>query len=424
MKADKLKIVCALALALIGLVTVSGLVNAADVPVTIDKIKIDGDEIDIVNDEAVGGIVRGDKVEVEVKLLASADDDNLVVEASIEGLDHDTEKATAKTEAFSVKADKTYRKILSVELPDRMDATQYALRIEVSNRQDTEIVYNAVLDIENARNRIRIKDTVFSPANEVQAGRALLTTARIQNMGEDTEEDVKVTVSIPALGLSASDYIDELESEDTVTSEELYIRVPDCADAGQYKVLLTAEYDEGDEKVSSESTINVVKSDTCNVEPEGKTIITVSSDVQDITSGESGVVYPVTLTNTGNVAKTFTVSAVAGDWADVKVSPSVVVLGAGETKIVYVSVAAKEAATAGEKTFSVAIKSGETTLKEVAMKANVLEGQSGWDKVKRGLEVALVVLVILLVIIGLVIGFNKLKGNDEDEENTKGETYY
>ena len=37
------------------------------------------------------------------------------------------------------------------------------------------------------------------------------------------------------------------------------------------------------------------------------------------------------------------------------------------------------------------------------------------DKVKKGLEVALVVLVVLLVVIGLIIGFNRLKG-DEDED--------
>ena len=53
---------------------------------------------------------------------------------------------------------------------------------------------------------------------------------------------------------------------------------------------------------------------------------------------------------------------------------------------------------------------------------NVEEGASAWSKVRRGLEVALIVLVVLLVVIGLIIGFNRLKG-DEDEEG-KDETYY
>ena len=129
------------------------------------------------------------------------------------------------------------------------------------------------------------------------------------------------------------------------------------------------------------------------------------------------------MTNTGSASKTYSIEAITGTWADVKVSPSIVVMNPGETKIVYVTVAANEDASEGIQTFGVAVKSGETILKEITLRANVLEGSSGWDKAKRGLEVALVVLVVLLVIIGLIIGFNRLKG-DEDDEDMKEETYY
>ena len=45
--------------------------------------------------------------------------------------------------------------------------------------------------------------------------------------------------------------------------------------------------------------------------------------------------------------------------------------------------------------------------------------------VKKGLEIALVVLVIFLIILGLIIGFNKLKNNDNDDPlGENGETYY
>ena len=423
MKASKLKIFGLIALVLISMVAVSGIVNADDVPATIEKVYINGRAVDA--NETRGGITRGEPIEIEVKLLATGDDKYITVEATIEGLDHDEDKATDKTKTFSIKTGKTYYETLNIELPERMDLDDngYALRIEVSNRKDDEVLYNAMILVDSERNSMRIKDVIFSPAHEVKAGRALLTTVRIKNTGEDKEEGVKVTVSIPELGLSASDYLDEVEEEDSVTSEELYLRIPECMGVGDYKAVVTVEFDEGDEEVSQEYTIHVVEDDTCNrVESEGKTIITVSSDVQDVTAGESGVVYPVTLTNTGSVAKTFSISSVAGDWADVKVSPSVVVLGAGETKIVYVSVAANEDASAGTQTFGIAVKSGDSTLKEVTLQANVLEGSTGWNKVRRGLEVALVVLVVLLVVIGLIIGFNRLKG-DEDEEGNE-ETYY
>jgi len=417
----KLKLFSALALVLIGLLAVSGIANADSVPVSIENVKVNGETLE--DGEVLGGIVRGDAIEVKVKLEATDDDSNVVVEATVEGLDHDSEKASDKTEPFTVRTGKTYYKTLSIELPDRMDLEEYALRIEVSNRKDDEVVYNAVLEVEPDRNRVTIKDVIFSPENSVKAGRALLATVRVKNMGEVEEEDVKVKVSIPELGVSASDYIDELEEEDTVTSEELYMRIPECAEAGQYTATVTVEFDDGDEEVSESFLVNVVESETCGMSAD-KTIIAVSTEAQTVTAGATGAVYPLTLSNTGSSAKTYTISSEGSDALDVKISPNVAVLSAGETKVAYVYVSAKEDATAGEHTFGLTIKSGDETLKQVTLKANVQEPEaSGWDKVKKGLEVALVVLVVLLVIIGLVIGFNRLRG-DEDEDEAKEETYY
>ncbi|MBW2996345.1 hypothetical protein KY332_03525 [Candidatus Woesearchaeota archaeon] len=412
----KLRLFSVLTLILIGLFVGSGIVNAADVPVSIESVEIDGEEVS--DGTVLGGIVRGDTIDVKVNVLATADDE-IQIEASVKSLDHDRERAEDETSVFSVKAGREYVKRLTLELPDRMDVKEYALRIEVSNDKDDEIVYNAVLQVEQARNAIKIKDVVFSPENQVKAGRALLTTVRLKNMGEKDEE-VKVRVNIPELGVSASDYIDEVEPEDSVTSEELYIRIPECAEAGQYTAIVSVEFDEGDEEISESFLINVVQGDTCNLGAD-KTVIAVSTEVQSVSAGATGAVYPLTISNTGNSAKTYTISAEAGDWADVKISPNVAVLSAGETRVIYVYVSANEDAKEGEQTFGVAIKSGDETLKEITLKANV-EANSGWDKVKKGLEVALVVLVVLLVIIGLIVGFNRLKGDEGDE--TAEETYY
>lgn len=431
---SKLKLFSVLTLFLIGLIAISGVANAdSDVPVTIEKMKLNGDEIDMWDwncdddecwmGEVRGDILRGDELEVKLKLKAGENDKYIEVESSLKGLDHDKDKARAYSDTFSVKEGQTYWETLTLELPQRMDAEEYVLRIEVSNREGWEVVYNLRLDVNVPRNAILIKDVLFSPEGSVKAGRSLLTTVRLKNIGEADEEDVKVKVDIPELGISASDYLDEVEEEDTVTSEELYMRIPEYAEAGEYKVLITAEFDEGDKIVSEEYTITVLGEEGA-LATNGKTIITVGSEMQDITAGGDGAFYPLTLSNTGSAAKTYTITAIAGDWAEIKISPNVVVLGAGETKIAYVSVAAKEGATAGEQTFGIAIKSGDKTLKEITLKANVLEPESaGWGKVKKGLEVALVILVVLLVIIGLIIGFNRLKGSDEEEE-PKEETYY
>jgi hypothetical protein len=423
--ASKLKVFSLIVLMLTGIIAVSGIAHADSVPVDANTMKVYINDREVENGE-LRSVERGSKVDLEVKLTALGDDSSVSVEASVEGLDHDSEKATDKTDVFTIKNGETYYKKLSIQLPDRMDVDQYAIRVEVSNRKDDLVVYNAILSVDPTRNSVTIKDVIFSPNNEVKAGRALLTTVRLKNVGEKTEESVKVAISMPELGLSTSDYVDEVEAEDSVTSQELYLRIPECTKAGDYKATVTATFDDGDKSISQDYVLHVVADDTCNVASQsdaGKTIITINGESQDVVAGESGVVYPITLTNTGTVAKTFTVSAIAGSWADVKVSPSVVVLGASETKIVYVTVAAKKDAAAGAQTFGVVVKSADgTTLKEVTLQANVLKGSSGWDNVKKGLEVALVVLVVLLVIIGLIIGFNRLKGNEEEEN--KEETYY
>jgi len=218
------------------------------------------------------------------------------------------------------------------------------------------------------------------------------------------------------------DYIDEVEPEDTVSSEELYMRIPECAKAGEYTATVTVEYDDGDEKVSQDQVVNVVESELCGAAVE-KSIIAVSAEAQEVIAGASGAVYPVSISITGSSAKTYTISAQAGDALDVKVSPNVAVLSAGETKVVYVYVSANKEAAAGEQAVSLTIKSGNDTVKEVTLKANVVEPKlSSWDKAKKGLEVALVVLVVLLVIIGLIIGFSRLKGSED--EDSKEETYY
>ena len=78
------------------------------------------------------------------------------------------------------------------------------------------------------------------------------------------------------------------------------------------------------------------------------------------------------------------------------------------------------------------VTSGAETLKEFVLKSNVVEGEAtptatNWGGVKKVLEIGLVVLVVLLVILGLIIGFSRLKGSDEDfddEDDNKSETYY
>jgi uncharacterized membrane protein len=334
------------------------------------------------------------------------------------------------TDTFDMENGTTYTKKLTLEIPadaDYEDDPDYTLRVRFEDNVETQQA-NYLLSLSPMEHSMSIRDVVFSPGTSVKQGRALLTTVRVKNLGDNEEEGVKVTFEIPELGLKASDYLDDVESDDSETSEELYVKIPNCAEAKSYDYEVTVEYDDGDDEVSQSGLIYVTEGDICDMPEEEEdmvptTLVTVGPSTQDVKQ-DTSVIYPVTLSNTGNSAKTYMI-AIDGvsEWGEVSIDPAAsVVLQPGESKAVYVYVSADEDAAEGEHVFTLSINSGTLTLKQVALKANVLEGDDGLT-LKRVLEVGLVILVVLLIILALIVAFNKLKGK-EDEEETSGETYY
>ncbi len=416
-----------------------GMVSAQDIEIL--EVELDGDELDESGSNTVRAIDRDNKYEVRVKVLANADVDDAQVEVYLRGYDHD-DRVEDISDVFDMKAGRTYIEKFSLAFPYKMDKDTYKLRVRVEDRNGEGVTKTYDIEIESERHDMKIKDVVFSPSNAVLSGRSLLTTVRLKNTGMvDDDEGVKVSVSIPELGISAADYIDEIEEDDAVTSEELYLRIPSCTAPGQYDVEVEVVYDDGDEVETWTGSIAILEDEACNAKDDEddapaqpKTIITVGPTTQEVMQGTGGVIYPLTLSNAGKDARTYVITADGyADWADIQISPAnIVVLQPGEAKALYVYLSAKADAQSGEHMFSLKITSGAETLKEFAMKANVKEaaGQdaeaaTNWTSIKRVLEIGLVVLVVLLVILGLIIGFSRLKGNDDvDEEEGKSETYY
>ncbi len=447
-------IVTGLILALI-LVSFSGLINAEEADtrtnVTVDNnydedVRNQGDLIAVdvyevkINGDVVqnGDTIRyeyelGDQLNVRIKLLATDYVPNMEVSVFLIGEEHHTVADTTKT--FDAEPGIVYTKDLSLKLPVLMDKDSYKLRVLVGDRYGAVKVYNYNLNVDAQRHAVHIKDVVFTP-QVVEAGRALIGIVRVENIGEKDEDYVKVTLSIPELGLAVSDYIDEVESGDQVSSEELYLRIPNCAKAKEYVAKVAVDFNDGYDTVIKEYPIKVIDSELCpesttdeeTPSTEGKTIITVGTEVQNLVKGQAGVVYPVSLTNTGSLAKTFTVSVSGADqWADVRLSPSnVVVLNKGETQTVYVYLKAKDNADAGQKMFSLNIESDGKVVKQIPLTANIEEGKAASSALKKALEIGLIVLIVILIIVGIIIGMSKAK-KDEDEgdyDTTVNQTYY
>lgn len=416
----KFKALSVLALLILSVLAVAIPVHSATVPVDIIDVEVNGHSVFDTSADSPRRIFLDDDLDIEVELKATGDEEYITVEVSLKGLDHDSDEAEDETDTFSLDAGDIYVADLAIKTPTRMDEGVYRLRIEVYNKDDEVVRKDLFLNIKPTRNRVDIRDVIFSPANEVKAGYTLITNVRVKNYGNFDEEDVKVIVEIPELGAAAQDsvYISNLEADDTKTTEDLWFRIPSDTPNGEYDVRVTVEYDDGDEEVTETFTINVVEGQT-SAQEAGKTIIAVNQEAQNIVAGGDAIVYPLTISNTGDVSKTYTIGLNVGEWATAQVTPNMLVLQPGETKIVYVSVAANDDATAGAHVFGVTVSVGDKA-EEITMNANVVDA-ANTRSLKTGLEIALIVLVVILIIVALIVGFSRLKKSDEDEEE---QTYY
>ena len=421
------KIFGVLTLFLVSILALSGIANALNV--VIDEVKLDNDVLSPTSSNKVLDLERDQELDVKVRITADETIDNVQIEVAIRGYDH-SDLIDDITDTFDVKENVSYIKRLKLPLRERMDQDRYKLRVRIEDRDGNTVEETYELEVDTKRHAIQIRDVVLSPDNEVRAGRALLAAVRLRNRGEKDEDGIKVTVSIPELGVSASDFVDKLEKEgdkdDETTTEELYLRIPDDAKTGEYTLRTVAEYDDGDERETNEMVIRVVGAEGAVEEKplQEKTIITVVTDAQSLQAGGSEVAYPITLTNAGSGSRTYIVSADGASWANFRVSPSnVVVVDAGESKAVTVYAAANGNAPAGEQTFTVTLSSDGKILKQIPLKANVSAVNTA-SRLKNALQIGLLVLVVLLVIIGLIIAFSKLRGEEEGKEREEGETYY
>jgi hypothetical protein len=179
------KILSMISFIVIALLAVS-MVSAA----TIKEVKLDGDELGLKGVELLN-LDRGNEVSLKVEVLGgSSDEEDLQIDARIRGYEHgDVESLYASSDVFDLKANSTHRETLKFNFPQRLKSQRYTLVVEVGNTDGTlGTPQSYEFEISGKRHELAIDDVVFSPAFNVEAGRALLTTVRIENFGEKDEE--------------------------------------------------------------------------------------------------------------------------------------------------------------------------------------------------------------------------------------------
>ncbi|MBR9676062.1 hypothetical protein GOV05_03580 [Candidatus Woesearchaeota archaeon] len=385
-------------------------------------------------------VERGEEFDVKVEVFSDTPLKNIVVSAEILGYEYSRYDDSLQDESDTFDLDADDRKFvkLYLNIPDNAERDYYDLRVRVASRTNPSEEYLIRLNLKGKRHNVIIRDIEIP--NTVVAGRAILGNVRVKNIGDRDEDGIKVTLSIPDLGVEDSEFIDDLESDDSTTSEDLLLRIPACTKEGFYDVVAEVKYNDYYDETTKLTDIKVLESDLCEAQITGgapsseKTLVTVPSS-QEVKAGQSAV-YPIMISNLGKTSKTYVVSVspAVDSFATYRLDPSnVMIVNAKDTNTAYLYVTVDEDAQSGLKDFRVTVQAdGES--KDITLTASVVS-EAGSDGssldlssggVKTGLQISLLVLVVLLLILLIIFGFNKLKEeprSDEDEDEP-GQTYY
>ncbi|MBN1644635.1 hypothetical protein JW851_01165 [Candidatus Woesearchaeota archaeon] len=267
----KTKMLSALSILLIILLATT----AIALPIDINKVEIDGERVD--DSEVRLDVQRGQEVEIELTIIPTEDVEDIEIRAFISGYEYnDFDEIADSIGPISMDQGVKYRKTLRVTLPEDVEEDDYKLRLLLTNRNgDDVIVKNYQIKVDLPRHELKITDAIFHPGKNVKAGTALLGQIRVENVGEKDEEDVVVKIMIPELGVSATDYIDEIESGKQEETEELYLKIPESTEAGIYQAQIYVGYNGNHDKVLATSVINVEENERLQQKTEENTVVVV-----------------------------------------------------------------------------------------------------------------------------------------------------
>lgn len=402
----------------------------------IDVVEVQVNDIEVETGDLISlAADRREELEIRIVLQGNEANADVEVEASIRG--DDTFQVIDNSDVFRVLPNTRHVKTLKLALPPSMDEGTYFLRVAVYDRASAGKIFNYFVTVEPRRHDIVIRDVTFNPSDEVGAGRAMIAIMRITNYGQETEDNIRVTVAIPELGISTSDYIDEVDRDDSISSEELLLRIPVNAITGTYPVVASIDYHDGFKHESRQFQIRVSgiaaprsgvgEPETPAEEAKARTVVNIGPQSQDAARGEGGAIYPITLENQGTTSKSYTILVSGAEsFATVRISPSnLVVVEPGETKQVFVYAAARDGATLGSHMFNLEIAAGNKVLQQVPLTLNIVEAQTRAKSMGVNLKSGLTALLVLLILAGIVLAMMLVNGKKVPIAETEmNKTYY
>ncbi|MEA3378758.1 MAG: hypothetical protein U9Q69_03900 [Nanoarchaeota archaeon] len=377
-----MKILGAMLLALVALV---GMATAADY--AISSLEVNG-----VSPSGSLHVEPGQKLIIDCNILGlSSAFRDVRLEAWIDGYDWGSIRAE-DSGVFRVINGVTYSKQLTLDLPSDLDTGDngYTLRVRLSDRNDS-VERTFSLFVEEPMHNLQIQDVMVS-----KAGNQIYVKVRVENMGYSKEEDIRVTASLPELGVSAKTYIDELyarnEDDNSESSSTLFLAIPDGVVSGTYELNVKLSNNGGNTNYYGTRLIDISGVSENNAGEDALVSFDLTSEMK---LGEE-TTFKVLVANMGKVSKVYTLEFSSMEsWADSKAMPSLLSVAKGSTGEFLLKVTPNEE---GSHQLTVKVKENNLLVSEKNMTVNVSEKNTSWSWLWIPVGILLVVLIVLVVL--------------------------
>ncbi len=388
-------------------------------PGLIDEIDVEEDTLapgETVDFEATLETDEGERYE-DVKLIAWLEDEF-------------GERLTSKYETSEFNIGKTSDddkevKSMSIPIPVDADEGEYTLVVRVEgimerdsvtgNRGLLDMSRSETIDVEKRDHSFKLESVKM--ADTAVAGSTINFEVTVLNNGNNDENDVFMQVAIPELGIAQTSSGKTLEEGSTITNY-FTLSVPASAEAGEYNVLVSAY----NNKFTTVSQFKLKVSGESIVDQEEPEIL-VNEPVKSV--GDIGVVYTLSITNTGSTVKTLSFeTAGLRDWGTGSINPPVAVIPAGATKMISVFVTPNEGVT-GSQQFTVFVKEGSQVIDSVVFTAEVESDETSEGVVTAALKWAIGILILVLVVVFIVWTWRReISGNTKQTTRKTSRRYY
>jgi hypothetical protein len=368
-----------------------------------------------------------DNVEITVKVKNNAGDDlDFVVEYGLyDASTNDYVDLNEDTIDLSVDDGKSEETTIKFEVPadiDSNDDYRFYVKAYEDGEEETRCVSQRegkfFEDIDIKKKSREVVLTKIVVPDSVSCSDAVDYKARVYNIGNKDEDQVKVTLTNKELGINMQKEIKNIDSGDYEDVTFSFV-IPQNATEKTYKLVALTEYNYDDnDEVYDDSSDDTFDTDL-KIEGGCKAAVTptVKDDVRITASQETEsalagkeVVIRATLTNTGDKTQTYNLllSGIDSFATLEKIEPSTLTIDSGKSADALVYLMAKSDA-AGDYTFSIKSIFGSKTKDQPvsisfpAKGGSSITGLSIVDSIKNNWLITVIVLVNIVLIILIIV---------------------